>query len=473
MTYTRFTVQGQSRELKKPSYIKNNTHLKSSSKLYSVKYPEHIYVADDSKPQAHQKETEQTLDFVFSKQEQEKEKETEVVYAYRQNVKHKKAVLALCSTLLVFFGSLIIYFSGAQAPDYVQNAFMFTYTTLEDKYEQVFYKIKNGEQAGEGGKQQNLFTPYYSQKETTGEPLAENSVYDTSDGSFIANAAVMESESGQSLSENTETSSASAYDELDQVKSADALIVSKNFSRGSDKVYAHNETSLALDTDALAVSGYPISAYNISSEDPIVLIVHTHGTECYSDSTPQGDVRTTDKNTNVVRVGKELSDILNLYGIPTIHSETMHDEISYITSYQSSRKEIAQMLELYPSIKYVIDLHRDAVPDENGSRVKPLATINGEECAQIMLVMGTNAGGGNHPYFKDNLTVAAHLQKNLNELYPGLARPINVRSAIFNQNLAKGSLLLEVGSDANTLDEALAAVRIFARGFAQTVIKGN
>ncbi len=468
MTYTRFTVQRQSGELKKPSYIKNNKSLRSNSTLYSAKYPEHIFVADDATQKNAKKETEQALEYVFS----EKEKDTAPVYVYTPKIRHPKATLALCSAISVVLSSVLIYFFGVQAPDYVQNAFMSTYTVLEDKYEQLFYEIKDSGEKGEREKEQSLFTSD-AQNQARDELLQGNNNYGAAEGGFIANAAVMES--AKNSSENTEASSASAYGELEQDSSAapDAVIVSKNFSRGSDKVYAHNETSLALDTDALAASQYPINAYNFSCDDPLVLIVHTHGTECYSDSTQDGSVRTTDKSKNVVRVGKELSDILNLYGIPTVHSETMHDEISYITSYQSSRKEIAGMLELYPTIKYVIDLHRDAIPNDAGSRVKPLATINGEDCAQIMLVMGTNAGGGNHPYFKDNLTVASHLQRRLNELYPSLARPINVRSAIFNQNLTKGSLLLEVGSDANTLDEALSAVRLFARGFAETVIKGK
>ena len=123
----------------------------------------------------------------------------------------------------------------------------------------------------------------------------------------------------------------------------------------------------------------------------------------------------------------------------------------------------------YPSIKYVIALHRDALGSDGETPIKTYTSVNGESSAQLMFVMGTNAAGGNHPNYMNNLTVAANLQTAANELYPGLMRPINVRPIIFNQNLADGCMILEVGSDANTIEEALAAVRMFGRCFAQTV----
>lgn len=467
MTYTRFTVPTRNGDIKKPSYTKSNKGMNSNSSLYSAKYPEHTYVADDlQKPR--DAETETTLDYVFSAGEP-----SQTEYIPERHRGSLRLVPTVCLVISVMVGSLIIYLSGIQAPDYVRNAFVYSYDALSTKYERLFYKIIQDEKAAAEG----LFSDsHYISTQVVGQESSRDTEISnaTVEGGFIASAAVAESKKNGSA-EGTDTSTVSAYDDLDEITNTDAnaLIVSKNLSRGSDKVYALNETSLSLDTDALATAAYPIAAQNTASGEPLVLIVHTHGTECYSDSTADGSVRTTDKDKNVVRVGKELADILNSYGIPTLHSDTMHDEISYITSYQSSRKEITQMLELYPSVKYVIDLHRDAIPNDGNKRVKSYAEINGEASAQVMFVIGTNAGGGNHPYFADNLTVASHVQKRLNDVYPGLARPINVRNAIFNQNLSQGSLLLEVGSDANTLDEALTAVRLFARCFAETVIKGN
>ncbi len=464
MTYTRFTVPTRSENIKKPSYTKNNGSLKSSSTLYGVKYPEHTHIVSEPQKKTEAAEQGSALDYVFSAKED---------FAYapppRQSRIRSKFLSAACVALSVLLGSLLIYISGIEAPDYLQNAFMSSYDLLSERYEQAFYNITEKNATSDDlPLAQSHFTP---QAENIAEDKKDG--YDITEGSFIASAVVAESEKSDSESNREDASFVASYEDSEATGADDAVIVSKNLSRGSDKVYALNETSLSLDTDALATAAYPIAAYSTGSDDPLVLIVHTHGTECYSDSTVDGSVRTTDKSKNVVRVGKELADILNSYGIHTVHSETMHDEISYITSYQSSRKEITEMLELYPTVKYVIDLHRDAIPNDGESRVKPCAEINGETSAQIMLVMGTSAGGGNHPNYSDNLTVASHLQKRLNDVYPGLARPINVRSAIFNQNLSTGSLLLEVGSDANTLDEALTAVRLFARCFAETIIKGR
>ncbi|PKM62905.1 MAG: hypothetical protein CVU97_03020 [Firmicutes bacterium HGW-Firmicutes-21] len=217
---------------------------------------------------------------------------------------------------------------------------------------------------------------------------------------------------------------------------------------------------------------FPIE--NKVNSDPLVLIVHTHGTESYLPSgvdyyTAEETFRSEEQAKTVVAVGAVLAAELNSKGIVTLHDTEMHDRVSYSASYGNSKKAVSEALAKYPSIKYVIDLHRDAVFTSDGVNQKPITEINGQQVAQIMLVIGTNQGGANHPDWKNNLTVGVKLQGILNNDYPTLARPIQLRTASFNQQLATGSLLLEVGSCGNTIDEAKNAAKLFAASFAKMI----
>ena len=214
-------------------------------------------------------------------------------------------------------------------------------------------------------------------------------------------------------------------------------------------------------------SDYPDRDYPITSritEEPLVLIVHTHGTEAFA---PEGEVsvkagssRSSDPEKNIVAVGKVMSDLLNESGIPTIHCETMHDLESYRASYDLCADTIREYLAKYPSIKYVFDVHRDAIIRQNGDIVKPVCNINGSISAQVMLLVGTNEKGADHPEWESNLTIASKLQSKLIQKYKNFARPINIRGASFNEQFTKGSLLIEIGSSGNTLSEAKYAAKL-------------
>lgn len=359
---------------------------------------------------------------------------------------------------------IAIYITNPKSPPYIEDIYLTAYNFLLPKYQQVYATPHNDT---------NIAHDVIVSRETNSEAIEEE--YTTMQEKSHVQSAILK----LSEDEMKENQSISVLNRTDKniiavdknSSSASNGIIGKDLSVGSDKIYSTNETSLTPNLNALAVAAYPLEAVAESNEAAQVLIVHTHGTECYSDSR-SGGVRSNDRSENVVRVGKELSDILNYYGITTIHSESMHDEISYLKAYNNSRSEVERILKIHPTIKYVIDLHRDSIPNEGNNRVKPIANIAGEDVAQIMLVVGTNAAGANHPKYEENLTVASHLQSTLNELYPSLARPINIRSAAFNQGFGAGCILLEVGSDANTLDEALKAVRLFGTGFAKVVSKG-
>ncbi len=237
-----------------------------------------------------------------------------------------------------------------------------------------------------------------------------------------------------------------------------------------------NRTKFKAELGDYLKKPFPIEGI-IPDSEPLVLIIHTHGSESYLPNgydfySPEETFRSTDETQGVVHIGEVLCEKLNSLGISTLHDKTMYDLTDFNRSYNYSREGIKKALAEHPTIKFVIDLHRDSVFDSNDRNVKPLTTLNGKQCAQLMLVVGTNEGGSDHPNWRDNLTFATHLQQKMNDLYPTLARPINLRSAAFNQALTKGSLILEVGSCGNTLEEAENAVLLFAQAYA-SLLKEN
>ncbi len=237
-----------------------------------------------------------------------------------------------------------------------------------------------------------------------------------------------------------------------------------------------NKTKFSVNLNDFLKKSFPIKG-TIKKSKPLVLIVHTHGTESYLPSgrdyyLPTEAFRSHEKAKTVVHIGEVLKNELESLGIPVLHDETMYDKNDYSKSYTNANKGIKKILSENPSIKFVIDLHRDSVFDATGRNIKPLTTIDGKKCAQLMLVVGTNQGGANHPNWRDNLTVSTYLQSKLNELYPTLARPINLRTSAFNQMHTRGSVILEVGSCGNTIEEAENSAIIFAKAYAE-MIKEN
>lgn len=216
------------------------------------------------------------------------------------------------------------------------------------------------------------------------------------------------------------------------------------------------------------------SALDFSGEGPKILIIHTHATEAYTPESGWGyeassDYRTLDTDYSVVRVGRVLAETLEGYGIEVIHDETLNDYPSYNGSYYAALDRIEGWLEQYPGIQMVIDVHRDAVADESGNAVALSATENGESCARLMLVVGTDQGGLSHPNWQENLANALKLQSVLDGVYPGLCRSLDLRTERFNQHATPGSILVEVGSNGNTLQQALRSARFLGEGLASMI----
>ena len=222
-------------------------------------------------------------------------------------------------------------------------------------------------------------------------------------------------------------------------------------------------------------AGYTtVSARNISREnEPSVLILHTHGTEAYSNGSwcePGYNFRTADTEENVVAVGAALENELSSLGVAVIHCTIMHDKTSYVSSYANAATTIKEYLEKYPSIRYVIDIHRDALTKANGDIMRPVTyDIDGSSVAQVMSVVGTDYLGAAHPGWSKNLTLAAVLQSRLESICENITRPINLRGAAFNEQYTSGSLLLEIGSTGNTVEEAKKAARIVGRALASII----
>ena len=211
----------------------------------------------------------------------------------------------------------------------------------------------------------------------------------------------------------------------------------------------------------------PLS-WDLSDGQPRVLILHTHATECYTPAAGEsvalsGEYRTQDPDHNMLSVGEHVAKRLAEGGIGVIHDRTLHDSPSYNDAYVNSRKTVQAYLEKYPTIQLVLDLHRDA-SGSGAQQLITVGTVDGQRSAQLMLVVGTDESGRNHPNWQQNLALALKLTAILEREDPGLCRNINLRKERFNQDLSVGGLIVEVGAAGNTRQEALLAAGALAEG---------
>lgn len=201
---------------------------------------------------------------------------------------------------------------------------------------------------------------------------------------------------------------------------------------------------------------------SVSKDKPSVLIFHTHTTETYQ-ILDRGfyevgfETRSNNSAQNMVRVGKAICEQIENAGYQVIHDTQIHDG-TYSGSYSRSRAAVEEYLKKYPSIQVVLDIHRDAIQENDGTKIKPVAEINGKKAAQIMIISGCQEEGNDItdlPDWEYNLTFAVQLQNKLEELFEGITRPLYFCPRSYNMNLTHCSLLIEIGSDSNTLDEAV------------------
>ena len=210
-------------------------------------------------------------------------------------------------------------------------------------------------------------------------------------------------------------------------------------------------------------------------EEPTVLIYHTHATEAYEPVTrdyydDRYNSRSTEQDKNMIRVGDEIAKQLEAAGIGVIHDTTLHDYPSYNGAYERSAETIQKYLDEYPSIKITIDVHRDAIEESDGTRIAPVAEIDGKKAAQIMIISGCDDGTMNMPNWPDNLRFSAAFQSQMEADYPGLTRPIFFCYRLYNMNKTPGSLLLEFGAHGNSLEEAVYSGELCGKALAELIL---
>ena len=209
--------------------------------------------------------------------------------------------------------------------------------------------------------------------------------------------------------------------------------------------------------------------WNLTTKAPAVLILHSHTSESYKNTenyTESTAYRTMDEQYNMVSIGRQLAQKLTEKGIGVLHDTTIHDYPSYNNAYALSKKTVQAYLDKYPSIKLILDIHRDAYTDSSGNQLSSTVTVGGVTSSRLMIVTGTDANNNRHPNWQDNLSTAVKLQATMEQLYPGLCRNVCIRSSSFNQELSPGMLLIEVGTAGDTRQQALAAAAFLADGIA-------
>ena len=232
---------------------------------------------------------------------------------------------------------------------------------------------------------------------------------------------------------------------------------------GEGGAIVRNNTSQTVDIPALTAE--PLTQ-RLCAEGPQILIIHTHGTEAYTPDAGEeyeatDPYRTTDAARSVICVGEVLARALRAQGLSVVHDTGLYDYPSYAGCYARSEEAVREWLDRYPEIGVVIDVHRDAVGTDQAV-YKTLSAVSGGT-AQVMLVVGTGENGLAHPGWKENLKLALALQNAVNAASPSLARPIHLARERYNQHLCAGALILEVGTNGNTLSEAVRAAELFAR----------
>lgn len=236
------------------------------------------------------------------------------------------------------------------------------------------------------------------------------------------------------------------------------------YPEDADLIQIRYHWDCELDTQAMLLTELE---WDLTEAGPQVLILHSHATESYTPTaresyTASGSFRTLDSEHNMLRVGAALEAALEARGIGVIRDTTLHDHPDYTDAYIRSRETVQSYLKAYPSISLVLDLHRDAANLDSGGQLTTHATVNGQNAAQIMLVVGTNAGGRSHPRWEENMALAVKLHAQLEKQYPGLCRPLECRTERFNQDLSTGALLVEIGAAGDTLEEALVTAEALA-----------
>ncbi len=280
--------------------------------------------------------------------------------------------------------------------------------------------------------------------------------------------------------EPEQTDSARSEEQTEAVNEALYPVIETHIGEGA-LVYSNfsvkNTTDYVIDFEDLISRELPFSIND--THEVQVLIVHTHACESYltedtgyysEDYYP----RSGDNSKNVTQVGKSIMSSLKEEGIGVVQCLTQHDNPSYDGSYDRSRQSIEEYLEKYPNIKVILDIHRDSLGSGGESgKIKPTFTYGGKKAAQIMIMTGYDGDGSfDYPDWEQNLVFALKLQQTAEDMFPGMTRPLYFGNFVYNLNVNSGSLLIEIGTDANTLDEAVYTGELLGKALAK-VLQSN
>jgi stage II sporulation protein P len=243
----------------------------------------------------------------------------------------------------------------------------------------------------------------------------------------------------------------------------------------NDNVYAKNDSSKSIDLKSLMASSLNLKIAK-ASKGPQVLILHTHATESFNENelneyTSELSQRSTDDNKNITAVGASMAKELEAAGIKVIQDKKHHDSPLYNGAYARSYDTANFYLKKYPTIKIIIDLHRDSIVRENGETYRPVIKIGDKNAAQMMIIVGTGSTTLPNTHWKENLKLAAKIQKQIETNNPGLFRPMSIKDARYNMNISEGALLIEVGSFGNTPDEVKYTGQLAGKSLAQVINK--
>lgn len=238
--------------------------------------------------------------------------------------------------------------------------------------------------------------------------------------------------------------------------------------------YISNRTKIPSNTLIDKIKNMPAITMQMDDK-PQVLLFSTHATESFEPCDrkfydKRYNSRSTDNDKNMTKVEDKIAEQLINNGINTIVDKTQHDFPSYNGSYNRSAQTIKNYLSKYPSIQVILDIHRDAIERDNGERVKPCTMVNGKKSAQIMIISGCDDGSMDFPNWAQNLNFAIDLQKAMESKYPGLTRPIFFCYRKYNMYICPASLLIEVGSNSNSLNEAIYAGELMGNALADLLL---
>ena len=295
----------------------------------------------------------------------------------------------------------------------------------------------------------------------------ELSVLDSVEKTDVAS---LEAESDNSEKEDEETSES----KTEELKEAETGLTTEVLETNVPEKYTseYNGVKIRNETDNIKLTEEMLTP-NVDVNTKDIVIYHTHSCESYTPTKnfeykASGNFRTTDIKYSVVRVGTELTKYLEHYGYNVIHDTTLYDYPSYSASYDRSLKGVAKILEENENTDILFDIHRDAIGD---SSYAPTVKIGDEEAAQMMFVIGSNGGGSEHDNWNENLKLAIKIQEKANELYPGLFKPIILRDSRYNQQLAKGASIIEVGATGNTMEQCLASMKYLSKVLSEVLVE--